>query len=123
MRIAVLASAIIMSTLMLGACNMTGAAASADIITEMPSDATEKKTIGPEGSFCLENQGHWNKKEQHCLITEPLCLQVGDWTGKSCLLPVTDCVEEGSRKEGSKCMVEYYTKAHMQTMMGSTTPQ
>jgi predicted small secreted protein len=123
MKRAILSFAIISSSFMLGACNMTGDAGSVDIITEMPSDAAEKKAIGPEGSFCLESKGHWNKKEQHCLITEALCAQVGDWVGKSCVLPVTDCIEEGSRKEGSKCAVEYYSKEHMQTIMGSSTPQ
>jgi hypothetical protein len=123
MKHSILAFTIIASGMMLSACNMTGAAVSVDIITEMPSDATEKKALGPEGSFCLESQGHWNKKDQHCLITESLCSQVGDWVGKSCVLPVTDCIEEGSRKEGSKCVVEYYSKEHMQTIMGSSTPQ
>jgi hypothetical protein len=102
-------------------CGLMGAGDNT-IVTEMPSDAAEKNALGPEAAFCLESAGHWDKQGQHCLITEKLCAQVGDWIGKSCSIPVTDCIEEGSHKQGSKCVIDFYSKEHMQTIMGSTPP-
>ena len=93
-----------------------------DLVTEIPTDEAAKKVLGAEAIFCLESTGNWNTKEQHCLITEKLCTQVGDWIGKSCSIPVTDCIEEGSHKEGSKCVIAYYSKEHMQTIMGNAQP-
>jgi hypothetical protein len=120
----IFSAALATATLLGAGCDLADSSGTdmSDIVTEMPSDTNEKAALGPEASLCIESAGHWNKKEQHCLITETLCSQVGDWIGKSCVLPVTDCIEEGSHKEGSKCVVEYYSKEHMQTIVADTKP-
>jgi hypothetical protein len=110
----------IVSATFSGGCTMNLGGGDSNIVTEIPSAAEDKTALGPEAVLCLESAGHWNIKDQHCLVTEKLCGQVGDWIGKSCAIPVTDCIEEGSRKEGSKCVIEFYSKAHMQTLVAAT---
>lgn len=89
------------------------------LLTALPADATELNALNPIARVCLESNGHWDQKQNRCLITQKLCEQIGDWKKEACVIPVTDCIEEGSHKRDKDCVIEYYSKDHMQTLVGA----
>jgi hypothetical protein len=103
----------------LGGCDSVAEPDMSHLVTALPTDAAELKALNPMTRVCLESAGHWDKNKSHCLITQKLCEQIGDWKKEACVIPVTDCIEEGSHKRDKDCVIEYYSQEHMQTLVNA----
>lgn len=103
----------------MSACDSVPEPDMSHLVTTLPTDAAELKALNPMTRVCLESAGHWDKNKEHCLITQKLCEQIGDWKKEACVIPVTDCIEEGSHKRDKDCVIEYYSQEHMQTLVNA----